>query len=146
MEVSEEDMTAIDLARSKISRADYCRDRILHTNGFADPSFGLCAAILGKLAVISEDRWAPFDNILELMRLVDGLSHRVAISASDLSAMETWLSSIHDDLTQLFVTADTEKRAIGDLLELANKFVPFETLGSDPFSDMIKLNWHRTDK
>jgi hypothetical protein len=145
IDVSETEMAAIDQAKGRTSRASFCHDRIVHSNGFADPSFGVCAAILGKLAVISEDRWGPLDKVLELMRLAEGLSQSVAISSSNLANLESRLGSIQADLTQLSSTAREELRAIEALLELASKFVPFEALEGDPFSDLIKPNWHRTD-
>ena len=146
LDVTEQEMRYIDSIRGARSRADFCRERIVLSQGFGDPSFDLSARILGTLAVISKDRWDDLLKVGDLMNLLKLSSQNIDRNRQGGKGLEETLKEIRDVLSGIFVEANRQKLAMEELLEIADKFIPYQLLASEPPNSSEPANWHRPRK
>ena len=139
-------MRYIDSTRGARSRAEFCRERIVLSQGFADLSFDLSARILGTLAVISKDRWDDLLKIGDLMNLLKLSSQNIDQNKQDGMRLEGTLNEIRDALSEVFVEANQQRLAMEALLEMADRFIPYQLLNSEPPAYTEPANWHRPRK
>lgn len=139
-------MRYIDNIRGARSRAEFCRERIVLSQGFADPSFDWSARILGTLAVISKDRWNDLLKVGDLITIAHLTSQNIDGSEQGRKCLEGTLNEIRDALSRIFVEANKQRLAMEALLETAHKFVPYQLLASEPPKNIEPANWHRTRK
>ena len=146
LDVSAQEMRFIDSARGSSSRAAFCRERIVLSQGFADPSFDLIARMLGKLAVISIDRWDDLLKVGDLMTLAHSTSKNIGRSDQEKKLLEEMLNEINGVLSSIFAEANQQRVAMEALLEMTAKFVSYQLLTSEPLNSTEPANWHRTGK
>jgi|TARA_R110002049_G_scaffold199766_14_gene370241 hypothetical protein len=146
LDVTAREMRYIDSIRGSRSRAAFCRERIVLSEGFADPSFDLSARILGTLAVISKDRWDDLLKVGDLINLLKLSSQNIDQNKQDGMRLEGTLNEIRDALSGIFVEANQQRLAMEALLEMADKFIPYQLLTSEPPNNTELANWHRTRK
>ena len=146
LDVTEQEMRYIDNIRGARSRAEFCRERIVLSQGFGDPSFDLSSKMLGKLAVISKDRWDDLRKVGDLMTLAHVTSRNIYQSEQDRKCLEGTLNEIRDALSGIFVEANKQRLAMEALLEKADKFIPYQLLASEPSNSTEPANWHRPRK
>lgn len=139
-------MRDIDRTRGSRSRSAFCRERIVLSKGFADPSFDLSARMLGILAVISKDRWNDLLKVGDLMTIAHLTSKNIDRSEQDRKLLEGTLNEIRDALSGIFVEANKQRLAMEALLEKAEKFIPYQLLASEPPNSTEPANWHRPRK
>ena len=146
LDVTEQEMRYIDSSRGARSRAEFCRERIVLSQGFADPSFDLSARILGTLAVISKDRWDDLLKVGDLLNLLKLSSQNIDQNKQDGMRLEGTLNEIRDALSGIFVEANKQRLAMEALLETADKFIPYQLLTSETPGHTEQANWHRPRK
>ncbi|MEH6756945.1 MAG: hypothetical protein V7676_05495 [Parasphingorhabdus sp.] len=146
LDVTEQEMRNIDSARGARSRAEFCRERIILSQGFADPSFDWSARIFGTLAVISKDRWDNLLKVGDLMTLAHVTSQNIDRSEQDRKLLEGTLNEIRDALSGIFVEANKQRLAMEALLETAEKFIPYQLLTNETPGHTEQANWHRPRK
>ncbi len=146
LDVSAHDMRRIDRARGSSSRAAFCWERIVLSQGFADPSFDLIARMLGKLAMISTDRWDNLLKVGDLMNLAHSISQNIDRNDQDKKLLEETLNEISGALSGIFAEANLQRVAMEALLEMAHQFVSYQLLTSEPLNSTEPTNWHRTGK
>ena len=146
LHVTEQEMRYIDNIRGARSRAEFCRERIVLSQGFADPSFDWSARILGTLAVISKDRWDDLLKVGDLLNLLKLSSQNIDQNKQDGMRLEGTLNEIRDALSGIFVEANKQRLAMEALLETADKFIPYQLLTSETPGHTEQANWHRPRK
>lgn len=146
LDVTAREMRYIDSIRGSRSRAAFCRERTVLSEGFADPSFDLSARILGTLAVISKDRWDDLLKVGDLMTLAHVTSRNTDRSEQDRKLLEGTLNEIRRALSGIFVEANKQRLAMEALLETADKFIPYQLLTSETPGHTKQANWHRPRK
>ena len=80
------------------------------------------------------------------MNLLKLSSQNIEQNKQDGMRLEGTLNEIRDALSGIFVEANQQRLAMEELLEIADKFVPYQLLTSEPHGHAEPANWHRPRK
>ena len=124
IEVSAEELRSIDNGRGSLSRAEYCKQRVMLSSGFGDPTFDACARILGAASATENYRWENLLAAGEMMRearelLVLAQSSR---GEAEWRALTEELRTIRRVADSLFVEVGQQTELIAELVAQARKF------------------------
>src|SRR5690606_19990548 len=121
VEFSAQQLEAIDAARGSSSRAEFCRQRVVLTEGFGDPIYDTCARLMGAALSLCQTR---YEEALDAGDLLAELKCSAAALRQDRpgsAELDARLTRLEGEVARLASLAAQRMEHAGELLGLAKQ-------------------------